>query len=165
MYQCRDIVSPGTIHLGTREPRKKFEQEHIVSGRPVTPPSSEFFLYEGTWACILYRSLGGGGCNAFDGKKLGFLNLLLFHAYECSTSLILYVRGHEWMYRERERGQGHHSLHCYKLPIWLGRLTLSKNCAAVLSILLTTWKILLGWEIYRLYILQTTKTLKITNFF
>jgi len=37
MFQCRDIVSPGTINLGTRGPRT-FVRVHIVSGRPVTPP-------------------------------------------------------------------------------------------------------------------------------
>jgi hypothetical protein len=37
MYQSRDIVSQGTIDLGTRGPRT-FVQGHIVSGRPFTPP-------------------------------------------------------------------------------------------------------------------------------
>jgi len=37
MFQSRDVVSQGTINLGTRGPRR-FVQEHIVSGRPVTPP-------------------------------------------------------------------------------------------------------------------------------
>ena len=37
MYQCRNIVSPGTINFGTRGPRT-FVRGHIVSGRPVTPP-------------------------------------------------------------------------------------------------------------------------------
>jgi len=38
MYQWWDIVSPGTINLGTRGPRK-FAQGPIVSGRPVIPPN------------------------------------------------------------------------------------------------------------------------------
>ena len=36
MYQSRDIVSQGTINLGTRGPRT-FVRGHNVSGRPVTP--------------------------------------------------------------------------------------------------------------------------------
>jgi len=43
MYQSRDIVSQGTINLGTRGPRT-FVQGHIVTGRPFTPP---YFL---TWS-------------------------------------------------------------------------------------------------------------------
>jgi len=37
MYQSRDIVSQGTINLGTRCPRT-FVRGHSVWGRPVTPP-------------------------------------------------------------------------------------------------------------------------------
>jgi len=37
LYQCRDIVSLGTINLGTRGPRT-FVRGHIVWGRSVTPP-------------------------------------------------------------------------------------------------------------------------------
>jgi len=36
-YQSWDIVSQGTINLGTRGPRT-FVRGHIVSGRAVTPP-------------------------------------------------------------------------------------------------------------------------------
>jgi len=44
MYNDSDVsmqehVSPGTINLGTRGPRK-FVQGHIVSGRPITPPKN-----------------------------------------------------------------------------------------------------------------------------
>jgi len=38
MSQCRDIVLPGRLIKLTRGPRT-FVQEHIVSGRPVTPPN------------------------------------------------------------------------------------------------------------------------------
>ena len=44
MYQCRDIVSPGTVNLATRG-LKKFVQGRRVSGRPVTPPYN--FTYNG----------------------------------------------------------------------------------------------------------------------
>jgi len=37
MYKSLDIVSRGTIDLGTSGPRI-FVRGHIVSGRPVTPP-------------------------------------------------------------------------------------------------------------------------------
>jgi len=37
MYQSRDIISQGTINLGTRGPRT-FGRGHIVSGRLVIPP-------------------------------------------------------------------------------------------------------------------------------
>jgi len=37
MYQCRDIMSPGTNNLGGRG-LMTFVQGHIISGRPVTPP-------------------------------------------------------------------------------------------------------------------------------
>jgi len=40
MYQCRDIELPGRFILGTRG-LTKFVRGHIVSGRPVTPPTLE----------------------------------------------------------------------------------------------------------------------------
>jgi len=38
MYQGRDTVFPGRFIQGTRDPRK-FARGHILSGRPVTPPT------------------------------------------------------------------------------------------------------------------------------
>jgi len=36
IYHSRSLVCSGTVHLGTRFPRK-FVRGHIVSGRPITP--------------------------------------------------------------------------------------------------------------------------------
>ena len=43
MYQSRDIVSQGTINLGTRAPTT-LVRGHVVSGRPVTPPNVHMYI-------------------------------------------------------------------------------------------------------------------------
>jgi len=49
MYQSREIVSQGTINLGTRGP-KTFVRGHIVSGRPVTQPKFQTVRDILSWA-------------------------------------------------------------------------------------------------------------------
>jgi len=74
MYQCRDIVSPGTIYLGSRSPIT-FVQGHIVSGRPVTPPER---LREERWEqhfCSTFPTtdLGQKRGNGAGGTRAAFM--------------------------------------------------------------------------------------------
>jgi len=52
MFQSRDIVSQGTIHLGARGPRT-FVLGHIVLGRPVNPPSYSSIIF--CWVHLSHR--------------------------------------------------------------------------------------------------------------